>query len=121
MATTTRRAGRDALVRELMQDYGCETEQELRMRLRTATAWANEHGVHLADHEYDGAPGPCAEVGRTVHDDIARVVVTFNTSPAEWKSQRHRRLVCAALALFLFTHPVTRRNIEAGRCSRADD
>lgn len=112
MATATiKHTGREALMRELMRDYGCATEQELRMRLRTATAWAEEHNVAFGDGF--GAIGP-HEDSQSVFVDVASLHLEYYT--AGKPSPAHRRLLESALALFLFSHPVTRRQIEEGRC-----
>jgi hypothetical protein len=114
MTTATRSTGRDTLIGELMRDFACETEQEFRMRLRTAMAWANEHGVQFGRGFGDVGirRGEDTAYG---YVEVANMAIQVHSSGAELRPTQWR-LLNAALALHLFTHPVTRRQIEAGRC-----
>ena len=122
MTTTTakRSKRRDPLVAELMQDYGCKTESELRSRLRTAVIWANKHSTLVLSGEcMDAAESHMAEVGRVVSkvgDCASRIKVCYSTDAKSFSQRPHNRLLRAALLLFLFSHPVTRRAVESGLC-----
>jgi hypothetical protein len=118
MTTATRTKRRDPLVGELMRDYGFKTERELRARIREANAWLSECGMSVVDGLDDGAQLYSVELGRAVsktNESVRRLEVSYATGDAAFKSPAHRRLLSGALALFLYSHPVTRRKIEAGR------
>jgi hypothetical protein len=110
---------RDPLIGELLRDYGFKTERELRTKLREATAWLDECGFVLDTRgEDDGARFHSAELGRAVsrtNESVQRLEIAYATGDAAYESAAHRRLLSGALALFLMTHPVTRRQIESGR------
>lgn len=122
MTTTTTRQRkspqRDSLIAELMQDYDCKSERELRARLKAAEAWAEQYGIVIAT-----AGGIADEnvryiafrVGRMVSQCDGRMEISCYTDAQSWKSAAHRRLLGASLALFLMTCPMTRRKIEAGQ------
>jgi len=115
-ATRKRQSKRpDPLIAELLESYGIATETELHARLKSAEAWAKEHGVRIGEGCDEGAMCVSASAGRMVSQYAGRVQVDLSTDSESWKSAAHRRLLTAALALFLMTHPVTRRNVEAGR------
>jgi hypothetical protein len=119
MTTATRSTGRDTLIGELMRDFACETEQELRMRLRTAIAWANEHGVQFG-RGFNDVGIRRGEDTAYGYVEVANVAIQVHSSYAAL-TPAHWRLIRAALALYLFTHPVTRRQVEAGRCVHDED
>lgn len=113
---------RDPLIAELLEGYGIATERELRSRLKAAQAWADKHAAQfngVSDGEADGLGleiGP--EVSRVDDGHVRRMCIEIFTDDKAIKAPAHRRLLKAASALFLYTHPVTRRHIEAGRHSR---
>ena len=122
MSKTTprqRTSNPDALVAQLIEDCGFQSESELADAFGIAEAWASEHRLALigvvADSSTEGFEmkiGP--EQGEFVH----RFTVGMMAKSAELKSPRRRKLLAAATAWLAYSNPLLRRHVEAGRCEQ---
>lgn len=116
-ATRQRTAKPDPLVSELIRDYGLNSEAELSSRLKEAEEWARKHQLALIGVFGEGE-GYSAKIGPEQCEFVRRYSVDLMAEPGANKSPRHRKMLAAATSLFVYSHPLLRRYVEAGQCEQ---